>query len=223
MLNVLVVDDDRQIAESIMQYLEMAGAGCDYACDGLAALRLVSESAFDVLVVDVSMPRLDGLRLCQEIRNRGVSTPVLMVTARDTLEDKLSGFDAGADDYLVKPFAMKELHARVKALAGRRSGATTTLQVGDLVMNLAQRTLVRGGVPVSVSPLGWRILEVLMRASPAVVHRQELERAVWNDSPPQSDALRVHLHHLRMRIDKPFGKPLIRNVGGRGLVIRADD
>jgi DNA-binding response OmpR family regulator len=222
MMTVLVVDDDRQIADSIIQYLEMQGIACDFASDGISALSLIASGSHDVVLLDINMPRLDGFNLCKSIRARGIDTPVLMMTARDTLEDKLLGFESGTDDYLVKPFAMGELHARIKALAGRRSGNASMLQVGDLVMDVAGKAVSRAGTPIAITPSGWRILETLMRASPSVVSRTELEKVVWNGSPPDSDALKVHLHHLRLRIDKPFPKAMIRNIPGHGFAIRGD-
>ncbi len=143
-----------------------------------------------------------------------------MPTARDQLEDKLNGFNSGTDDYLVKPFALQELVVRLRALARRRSGQMQLLRCSDLEMNLSERTVSRAGRILKLSPTGWRILEALLRASPAVVSRRALEEAVWGDAIPDSDPLKVHLFHLRKAIDAPFPTALLHTVAGHGFVLK---
>lgn len=173
-----------------------------------------------MLLLDLMLPRMDGLSVCEQLRAAGVDTPILMLTARDTLEDKIAGFDAGTDDYLVKPFAMEELIIRVRALAKRRSGQVQKLSVADLVMDLDARCVTRAGQNVKLPPSGWTILETLMRASPKVVTRRQLEEVLWPDEMPDSNSLKVHLYHLRQNIDKPFDKALIKTIQNQGFVIR---
>jgi len=145
-----------------------------------------------------------------------------MLTARDTLEDKLAGFDAGTDDYLVKPFQMEELIARIRALAYRRSSRAKILSVADLQIDLQGKIAVRAGKKLDITPTGWIILATLMRHAPDIVSREELENAIWQDEPPDSDLLKVHLYRLRKQVDKPFDKALIHTIPNHGFVIRSN-
>ncbi len=222
MLNVLLVEDDVDLAETVIDYLELEAITCDYASNGMAGLQLVRQNRYDVLLLDLNLPRLDGLRLCERMRSSGDDTPILMLTARDRLDDKLAGFSAGTDDYLVKPFELKELVVRITALARRRSGQVQLLRCGDLEMNLQKRSVTRAGRGIKLSPTNWQLLEVLLRASPQVVSKQALIAAVWGDHPPDSDALKVHLFHLRKAIDAPFETPLLHTVSGHGFAIYTD-
>ena len=222
MLLVLLVEDDFDLAETIVQYLELEGIECDHATNGQNGLKLARENHYQVLLLDIMLPRLDGLGLCDALRKEGIDTPVLMLTARDTLADKLAGFEAGTDDYLVKPFDMDELVARIHALAWRRSGQVKLLTVGDLAMDLDRRAVSRAGRPLNLRPSGWILLETLMRAHPRTVHRRELEQALWPDEPPDSNSLKVHLHHLRQQVDKSFDCPIIETIPGHGFALRAD-
>ncbi len=222
MLNVLLVEDDFDLAETVIDYLELEGVACDYASNGMAGLQLVEENSYDVVLLDLNLPRLDGLSLCERAREAGDDTPVLMLTARDRLDDKLAGFEAGTDDYLVKPFEMEELVVRIRALARRRSGQARLLRCGDLEMNLKEGIATRAGQEVKLSPTGWKLLEALLRASPEVVTKQKLLSAVWGDEPPDSDSLKVHMHHLRKAVDAPFSVPLLHTVAGRGFCVKEE-
>jgi DNA-binding response OmpR family regulator len=216
---VLLVEDNRGIAEMVGEFLERRGYVVDYAVDGMTGLRLASSQSFDVIVLDLMLPGLDGIELCRRLRNEAkVSTPVLMLTARDTLEDKLVGLDAGADDYLVKPFEIRELEARVRALIrrDRRQVSAEVLKVADMVLDTATLRLQRGGRELNISPIGLKLLTILMRESPRVVSRREIEREVWGDLLPDSDTLRSHLYNLRKIIDKPFDKPLLHTIHSAG-------
>lgn len=223
MLSVLLVEDDLDLAQTIVQYLELEQIRCDHASNGVAGLRLVRQSRFDVVLLDLNLPRLDGMEVCSRLRADGDDTPILMLTARDRLDDKLEGFRAGTDDYLVKPFELQELVARIRVLARRRSGQVRRLSCGDLEMNLSERSVTRAGSPLKLSPTGWKLLEALLRASPAVLTRQALEEVVWGDEIPDSNSLKVHLFHLRKVIDAPFPLALLHTVVGHGFVLKASD
>jgi DNA-binding response OmpR family regulator len=222
MLNALLVEDDLDLAQTIVQYLELEQIVCDHASNGVAGLNLARQDDYDVLLLDLNLPRLDGLSVCERLREEGDDTPVLMLTARDRLEDKIDGFRAGTDDYLVKPFELQELVVRVQALARRRSGQAQILRCADLTMNLNEKTAMRGGDPIKLSPIGWRLLEVLLRASPDVVSRRALENAVWNDEPPDSDSLKVHIFKLRKAVDGSSAIPLLHTIAGHGFAIRSE-
>ena len=219
---VLVIEDNRNISEMIGEYLEGRGFEVDYAMDGLDGYRLAAENGYDVVVLDLMLPRLDGLEVCRRLRGEArKSTPVLMLTARDTLDDKLTGLGCGADDYLTKPFAIQELEARLRALIrrDRRQVGSEVLQVADLVLDPASLHATRGGVELQLSPIALRLLTILMRESPRVVSRQEIEREIWGDELPDSDTLRSHLYNLRKVMDKPFERPLLHTVQSAGYRI----
>ncbi len=218
-LRILVIEDNPDLAANMIDYLTARGHVVDAAGDGQTGLRLATTGDFDVILLDLILPRLDGISLCRRLReDAGKTTPVLMLTARDSLEDKIAGLEAGADDYLVKPFALREVDARVRALARRAGSAPARgrLTVADLAFDAATYRVVRDGMAIDLPPIPLRLLEALMRASPRVLSREELERAAWGDAPPDSDALRAHLHILRNAIDKPFRQPLLQTLRGIG-------
>ncbi len=224
-LSVLLIEDNRDIAESVIDYLEPRGFSVDYAADGIGGLHLAVTQAYDVLVLDVMLPGADGLVVCRKLREEARrDMPILMLTARDTLEDKIAGLDAGADDYLVKPFEIRELEARLRTLVRRHRGeiARQTYRVGDLELDVATQQVTRSGRALELTPIGFRLLTALMRASPRIVSRSDLEREVWGEVPPDSDALRSHLYNLRKAIDRPFDRPLLHTVSARGYRV-ADD
>ena len=224
-MHLLLIEDNPDLVANISDFLEGRGHSLDIAYNGFAGLGFALENDYDAVILDLMLPGLDGLELCARLRAGGRGTPVLMLTARDSLEDKLEGFASGADDYLVKPFALQELEARLHALLrrGQGSGAVAQrLQVGDLVLDLATRRATRGGQLLELPPIPMKLLELLMRRSPSIVSRSDMERAVWGDEPPDSDALRTHLHQLRQVIDKPFAGPMLHTVRGFGYRL-ADD
>ena len=219
---ILVVEDNRNLSEMMGEYLETRGFGVDYAGDGHDGYRLAVDNSYDVIVLDLMLPRMDGIELCRKLRNEAKkSTPVLMLTARDTLQDKVIGLDAGADDYLVKPFAIQELEARLRALIrrDRRQVSAEVLKVDDLILDTASLRVSRGGKEIQLSPIGLRLLTILMRESPRVVTRRDIEREIWGDGLPDSDTLRSHLYNLRKAIDRPFQKPLLHTVQTAGYRI----
>jgi len=220
--NVLIVEDHADIAEMVGAYLEDREYIVDYAADGITGLHLAVTNQYDAIVLDVMLPGMDGLEICRKIREEARSdVPIIMLTARDTLDDKVTGLDRGADDYLVKPFAIKELEARVRSLIRRHSGdiKKEILNVGDLSIDTSTLKVTRADKELVITPIGLKILSVLMRASPAVVSRRELERQVWGDILPDSDTLRSHLYNLRKVVDKPFDKNILLTVQGSGFKI----
>lgn len=218
-LKILVVEDNPDLAANLIDYLAARGHLVDTAGDGLTGLHLASTQNFDIILLDLILPGIDGVTLCRRLRTEvGRATPILMLTARDTLDDKVAGLEAGADDYLVKPFAMRELLARIQALARRAQSGVgqVELRIDDLVFDTATLRVTRAGRPITLPPIPLRMLEALMRAAPRVLDREEFERAIWGDAPPDSDALRTHLHLLRAAIDKPFERPLLHTLRGLG-------
>jgi DNA-binding response OmpR family regulator len=223
-IRVLIVEDNRGICENIAAYLERHSYILDFAYDGISAMHLALTNRFDLIVLDLMLPGMDGLRFCQKLRaDAKVEAPVLMLTARDTLDDKLKGFEAGADDYLVKPFALQELHARLQALYKRsHRNADNLLTVGDLTMNRSTLQVHRAGRRVDLDPAGMKLLQRLMEEAPSVVARDDLETLLWADERPDGDALRSHLYRLRQAIDRPFESPLIHTVHRIGYRIAED-
>lgn len=216
---ILLVEDHHDIAAMIGDHLEQDGYEVDYAADGLTGLHLAVTGTFDAIILDLMLPGMDGLQLCRKLRQEaGKDTPILMLTARDTLEDKVAGLDAGADDYLVKPFEMDELDARLRAMLRRAAGELTSqvLRVGPLEANTGTMEVHREGKKLTLTPISMKLLIALMKASPNVISRRDLERAVWGEVVPDSDALRSHLYNLRKVIDKPFDTPLLHTVAGMG-------
>jgi len=217
-LRVLIVEDNIDIAENIADYLDLQGHVTDFAMDGIGGLHLALTQEYDAIILDIMLPGMDGLAFCRKLRQEGEkATPVLMLTARDTLDDKLEGFDAGADDYLVKPFELEELIARIQALVRRSDHMQRRLlRVGDLELDLGKMQVQRAGRLIELNRACLKILTVLMQASPNVVSRREIEHELWNDMPPDSDALRSHIYTLRKAVDKPFKRQLIQTVHGLG-------
>ena len=224
-MRLLVIEDNRDIAANLGDYLEDRGHTVDYAADGVTGLHLAVVNDFDAIVLDLNLPGIDGIEVCRKLRMEGrKQTPVLMLTARDSLESKLAGFESGADDYLVKPFALQEVEARLQVLARRtKANVSRVLNIADLEYNLDTLEVRREGKLLQLNPTGLKILQSLMEASPAVVTRQELETRVWGEELPDSDSLRVHIHGLRAVIDKPFGTPMIQTRHGIGYRIAAPE
>jgi DNA-binding response OmpR family regulator len=218
--HVLLIEDHRDIAEMVEAYLESKDYIVDYAPDGVSGLRLGENNDYDAIVLDVMLPGIDGLDVCRRLRQESLNdVPVLMLTARDTLSDKLSGFEHGADDYLVKPFDLEELEARLTALIRRhtRSISNDHLNVAGLSFDATTLRVTRNGAQLTVNPIGLKILGLLMRRSPSVVLRRDIEREIWGNLPPDSDALRSHMYTLRKAVDKPFNTVLIHTVHGAGF------
>jgi DNA-binding response OmpR family regulator len=217
MLRILLIEDQRDIAANIWDFLEFRGFVMDHAADGATGLRMAMDGGYDVVVLDLGLPKLDGLELCRKLREGGRDTPVLMLTARDTLEDKLTGFAQGADDYLVKPFAMKELEARIRALYRRgRLQHGEVLRIADLTLDPVNLQVERGGQPLTLTRAGFVLLELLLRRSPHLVRHADLAHALWGESGGDIATLHTHLSVLRSVIDRPFKQQLLHTVHGFG-------
>lgn len=219
---VLLVEDNASIAEMCGALLERRGYRVDYAWDGHTGLKLAMGNCYDAIILDLMLPGIDGIEVCRRLREEAhVGTPVLMLTARDTLDDKITGLDAGADDYMIKPFEPRELVARIQALIRRqrRQSSPLGLQVADLELDTGTMIVTRGSTQLNLSPIGIKLLKILLRESPNVVNRLAIEREVWGDVLPDSDTLRSHMYNLRKVIDKPFDKPLVHTVHGTGYRI----
>jgi DNA-binding response OmpR family regulator len=221
---ILLVEDNRQIAEMVGEFLERRGYSVDYAADGVSGLHLAVSNSYDVIVLDLMLPGMDGLDVCRKLRKDGKkSTPVLMLTARDTVPDRVRGLDAGADDYLTKPFALEELLARVRALNRRANERADdeTLRVGDLTLDLARREARRGDQVIELTAREFGLLEYLMRNAGRVLTRQQITDHVWGyDSGATSNVVEIYICYLRDKIDRGFSRPLIRTVRGVGYTLK---
>jgi two-component system OmpR family response regulator len=224
-VKILLVEDDRQTADYIAKGLREHGHVVDHAPNGRDGLFLAAGERYDVMVVDRMLPGMDGLSLIKTVRATGVKTPVLFLTTMGGVEDRVAGFEAGGDDYLVKPFAFAELLARVGALARRPPMVeTTSLRVGDLEVDLLTRTVARGGQRIELHAQEFKILEYLMRHAGQIVTRTMLLEKVWDfHFDPKTNIVETHISRLRSKIDKGFAKPLVHTVRGAGYVIRAPD
>jgi two-component system OmpR family response regulator len=220
-MNILLVEDDRSVADFIVDELTAAGHRCAYMPDGQAGLEAASADTYDVMVVDRMMPRMDGLSLIQALRRVGDNTPVLVLSALGDVDDRIQGLHSGADDYLVKPFSMAELLARLEVLHKRANtpvaDAQTTLQVEDLSMDLLKQHVRRQDTAISLQPREYKLLEYLMRHAGQVVTRAMLLEHVWGyHFDPQTNVIDVHVSRLRQKIDRDFGHPLLVTVRGAG-------
>ncbi|OBQ54077.1 response regulator transcription factor [Halodesulfovibrio spirochaetisodalis] len=219
-ISILLIEDDLDLAQSLIDHLQLDGIVCDYASNGEQGLMLARENEYDVLVLDVMLPELDGYGVCSALRQDGVDTPVLMLTALDGIEDKVSGFNAGTDDYLAKPFFMEELMLRIKALAKRRSGQVQKMTVGELSIDTSVRKAWRDGQELELTPKEWALLLCLVEESPKPVSREKLIRVVWGEDIPDSNSLNVYMHKLRQKLDKGYAHKLIHTITGVGFALR---
>jgi len=225
-MHVLVIEDNPDLAANVCDFLEAKGHIVDVAGDGITGLHLAVTQNYDAIILDIVLPGMDGLTVCRKFRDEAKrNTPVLMLTARDALDDRVAGLECGADDYVLKPFALRELEARLKALVRRSTRGLTSvvLNVADLAFDPALMQVTRSDRIINLSPIPLKLLETLMRASPRVMKREELERAVWGDAPPDSDALRSHMHTLRAAVDQANEPSLIHTLRGIGYRIAEPD
>lgn len=225
-MRILVVEDHMDLAENIGDYLTPKGHALDFAADGITGLHLAVTNPYDVIVLDLALPGMDGISLCRKLREEAKrDTPVLMLTARDRIDDKVEGFRSGADDYLVKPFALKELEVRLEALRRRSTStvAARALKVADLEFDPDTQIVKRAGKRLELNPSLRRLLGVLMSNSHRVVRRDELEAALWGEDRPDADVLRAHIYALRSIVDKPFDKKLLKTVHGTGYRLSDSD
>ena len=225
-MRILIVEDDATIATNLYDYFEAHGHSVDAAGDGVTGLHLAVSQAFDVIVLDLGLPGMDGLSLARKLREEAhIETPILMLTARDTLNDKLEGFSRGADDYLVKPFSLKEVEARLTAMHRRNSGRVTPrlLECGQLTLDPKTMAVNFSGNEVKLPPKCLRILELLMREPGRVVSRDEIERLVWGETQETSDTLRSHLHTLRRALTAAGGHDPVETLHGIGYRLRGKE
>jgi len=218
-MRILVIEDNHDLAANLCEYLEERGHLVDAAEDGLSGLHQAVCNAYDAIVLDVILPGMNGVTVCRMLREEaGKETPVLMLTARDSVDDRVTGLEAGADDYVIKPFALREVDARLHALVRRASakGQSRRQEVADLSFDTGTLKIRRGSRSIELPPIPMRILEMLMKHSPRVVPRGDIEAQIWGAKPPDSDALRAHMHVLRSSIDHPGEAPLLQTVRGRG-------
>ncbi|ACM03279.1 Two component transcriptional regulator, winged helix family protein [Cereibacter sphaeroides WS8N] len=224
-MKILLAEDDRQTADYLRQGLLAEGYSVDHVPDGRDALVQATLQPYDLLVVDRMMPGLDGLSLVKALRSAQIKAPILILTAMGGVTDRVEGLQAGADDYLVKPFAFSELSARLAALARRPAlaeGARDLLRVGDLTLDTVRRTVSRGGTEIDLQPREFRLLEHLMRAAGRVQTRTMLLEAVWDfHFDPGTSVVETHMSRLRAKIDRPFDKPLLHTVRGAGYMLKA--
>jgi two-component system OmpR family response regulator len=222
-MRVLVVEDEPKMAGLIRRGLEEEGLAVDVAVRGEDAVWMAGSSEYDALVLDVMLPGLDGFEVCRRLRADEVWTPVLMLTARDAVEDRVAGLDGGADDYLVKPFALDELLARLRALVRRGSGERpAVLEAGDLRLDPATRQASRGGVEIPLSQKEFALLETLMRRPGQILSRLQLLEHAWDGAyENRSNVVDVYIRYLREKVDRPFGADSIETVRGAGYRLRA--
>ena len=220
---LLVVDDDPDVRDSLRRALGYAGYAVATAVNGADALASVSRSPVDLIILDVLMPMLDGFDTCRALRERGNATPVIVLTARDAVDDRVAGLEAGADDYLVKPFALRELLARVNALLRRAQPVRDVLGYADLTVDLTARTVTRGGAPLTLTKIEFALLELLLRNAEQVLSYEVILDRVWGyGEAPASNALQVFVGFLRRKLEENGRRRLVHNVRGIGYVLRAD-
>nr|WP_086937328.1 response regulator transcription factor [Thaumasiovibrio occultus] len=214
MKKILLVEDNREVAGILFDYFECLNMELDYADNGELGLKLALESDFDIILLDLMLPRMDGLTVCNRLREAGKTTPILMLTALDGREDTLKGFAHGADDYLTKPFDLDILEARMTSLIRRYRGqvANTTVRYADVMIDQKTRKAYREDKYLALNPTTYTILEMLCQRAPEVVTREEIAQRLWHDDEPQNDVLRSHIYQLRAQLDKPFEKAMLITV-----------
>lgn len=225
LMRILVVEDERDLNRVISKRLESEGYSVDRCFDGEEALDFIDVGEFDAIIMDIMMPRINGIEVLKQMRSRNNSTPVLLLTARDGIGDRVNGLDAGADDYLVKPFAFEELLARMRVMTRKASGnSTNVFSAADLTMDLNSHTVVRGNVNINLSAKEFEILEYLLRNKGIVLSREKIESHVWNfDYSGGTNVVDVYIRYLRKKIDDEFEPKLIHTVRGCGYVLRVDE
>lgn len=226
-MRILIVEDNADVVATLYSYLEPRGYVLDCAANGYGGFALMAQHEYDAIILDIKLPGLDGLALCRRLREElNNDTPVLILSACDTIDDKVAGFESGADDYLSKPFSLVEVDIRLKALVRRARGrnvGSNLLRVGDLEFNTATFEVKRAGVPIILNRTGFTILYCLMREAPKVVPREVIESELWGENPPDSDALRTHIHALRQALDKHHAFSMLRTVQGIGYRLVASE
>ena len=223
-MRILIVEDERKLAAALQSGLEAETYTASVAFTGEEGFYLANTETFDLMILDVMLPGRDGLEILRSLRQHGIGTPALLLTARDAIEDRVRGLDSGADDYLVKPFAFPELLARIRALLRRgRQDVPPILKICDLEMDMASRTVSRNGAKLDLTPREFDLLEYLLRNQGRVVSREMLARDIWKETArhtPLDNVIDVHMARLRRKIDEPFEKKLVQTVRGVGFLVR---
>ena len=222
MIRVLVVEDNKEILSNITLFLETRNYQVDCADNAMTAMHLIGNNQYDVIVLDIMLPGgANGYDICRNMRQCNNTTPVIMLTAKDSIEERLQGFEMGADDYLIKPFSLQELEARINAVYKRSAGKDQkVLRLGDLSFNIDTYEVIRQGQHIELNPTLYKVLEVLMRQSPNVVRKETLGSVVWGDDLPESNVLKTTIHMLRKKIDAPFDREMVHTMRGIGYSIK---
>ncbi len=222
-MRVLLVEDNTDLAASIYDFLEQKEVIVDHAFSGSLALSLLAQESFDIIILDLGLPDYDGIELCNKIKQEiNASLPIIILSARSTLGDKLKGFDVGVDDYLTKPFDLPELYARLCVLTQRQSKTAESLKIGEVEYNLSTGVITRQNNQIILNRSCQKILKLLMQNSPHIVTKQDIEYILWGDDIPDGDILKTHMHFLRKAIDKPFSKNYIHTIRGIGYSFSED-
>jgi len=226
-MNILIIEDDQRIAQLIQRGLEEQGFATTLAYDGLSGKKLALQNNYDLIITDIILPKINGLDLCKQIRENRPDTPVIMLTALGTTDDKVEGFDAGADDYLVKPFEMRELLVRIRALLKRHNKTANNsgniLKYADLEMNLHTKIVKRNGIEINLTPKEFNLLEYMMQNPERVLSREEIAEKVWKiHFDTGTNFIDVYINYLRKKIDKGFDKKLIHTKSGMGFILKAE-
>jgi len=226
-MNILIIEDDQRIAQLIQRGLEEQGFATTLAYDGLSGKKLALQNNYDLIITDIILPKIDGLDLCKQIRENRLDTPIIMLTALGTTDDKVEGFDAGADDYLVKPFEMRELLVRIRALLKRHNKTANNsgniLKYADLEMNLHTKIVKRNGIEINLTPKEFNLLEYMMQNPERVLSREEIAEKVWKiHFDTGTNFIDVYINYLRKKIDKGFDKKLIHTKSGMGFILKAE-
>lgn len=221
MISCLLVEDNKDLAHSVIDQLECAQVSCDYAADAELAAQLIQQNQYGSIILDINLGRKSGIELCQQLRQEGNDTPIIMLTARDTLDNKLEGFDAGADDYMIKPFDMAELIARIRAQSHRRSSQTSRLQAGPISANLQHQTAHFNQQTLKLTKTAFNLLVILLRAYPNAISKSEIQQQLWPDREFDAGKLRVHLYNLRKTLKSVDPQEFISNEPPASLKITA--
>jgi DNA-binding response OmpR family regulator len=220
-MTILLVEDSLELATLVTEYLEKQGFLMDYASDGRQAINLLSTNHYELLLLDLNLPRVDGLEVCRQAKLMDIALPVIILTARDSVDESLEGFAHGADDYITKPFDLRLLKARIEAVNHRyaQTPKSRGISYKGLELISSKRSVKRENREIKLTPITYTILEALLKRAPEPVSRAELEQAVYGDDPPDDDVLRYHIYHLRKMIDKPFDKPMLHTLAKQGYRI----
>lgn len=220
MLDILLVEDNNELAKAIVDYLTIRGMKCDHAIHGKAAISWAQSNQYDVIILDINLPQMNGLEVSQYLRENYIDTPIIMLSARDMLKDKLRGFESGADDYMCKPFSLEELYARIQVQSRRPSGQIKKQDIGNLSFNFSTNRAYVESQEIKLTPIATKILEILIREAPNLVSKRKLTRMIWGDEQPNTNNLKVHLYALRKELFQSGASPTVETVPYKGVLIK---